>query len=170
MSWLALALALAAPPPDRAPVPVRVRCDDMTVENQSSIAHCEGHVVAVRRDVTLTCAHAVARYDGTGKVTDLVCRGNVHVVQLPSVDGGTPVPRIADGDVGHFVDATRTLELTGHARLTQGPDVLVGEPIVFFVDEDRVEARHARLRGLAEDALRSDSPAPAPAPAAKASP
>ncbi|MHB1843309.1 MAG: LptA/OstA family protein [Deltaproteobacteria bacterium] len=137
----------------QGPVPVRVRCDDMTVENQRSLARCEGHVVAVRRDVTLTCEHAVAHYDETGKVTELTCRGKVHVVQQPPSDAKTALPRIADGEVGHYVEAARTLELTGHAKLTQGADVLVGEPIVFFVDEDRVEARHAHLRGLAEDAV-----------------
>ena len=59
--------------------------------------------------------------------------------------------RVATGERGYYDDASRTVELTGHALLLQGDDRLTGEPIVFYVDEDRVVARHAKLRGHARD-------------------
>lgn len=145
--------AVAQPPPD---VPVQVHCDDMVVEDRRSIARCEGRVVAVRRDVTLRCDHAIAHYDSGGQITELTCRGHVHVVQKgpPARPGAEPAKdRVADGDKGVYDERARTLVLTGDARLQQGNDLLRGEPIVFFVDLDRVEARHAHLRGRARDAL-----------------
>lgn len=157
-SLLCLSLALAKAPsaPKRPDVPVKVRCDDMVVEDRRSLARCEGHVRAVRRDVTLTCDHAVAHYGTGGKVTLLTCLGHVHVVQQapPGRPGAlAPRDRIADGEKGVYDERARTLSLTGDARLVQGEDLLRGEPIVFHVDEDRVEARHASLRGQVQDAL-----------------
>jgi lipopolysaccharide transport protein LptA len=144
-----MASSLAAPggPPDaggqKAPNPaIRVTCDDMVVQNRSQQAHCTGHVRAVRQLMTITCDRAFAHYDDTGAVKDLTCLDHVKVVEKD---------RVATGDRGYYDDATRTVELTGHALLVQGEDRLTGEPIVFYVDEDRVVAKHAKLRGHAKD-------------------
>jgi lipopolysaccharide transport protein LptA len=149
----------------RPDVPVQVRCDDMVVENRQSVAHCEGHVVAVRQDVTVNCDHAVAHYDEAGRVTELTCLGRVHVVQRPKAagvaaaapDARPAAPKTADGDKGVYLEGARTLTLTGHATLQQGEDRLAGEPIVFYVDEDRVVAKGARLVGRVQDAAPKDS-------------
>jgi lipopolysaccharide transport protein LptA len=152
--------------PARPDVPVQVRCDDMVVENRQSLARCEGHVVAVRQNVTVTCDRAVAHYDEAGRVTDLTCNGHVHVVQKPLqvADGAAPkAPNTADGDKGVYLEGARTLTLTGHATLEQGEDRLHGEPIVFFVDEDRVVAKDARMAGRLQDAQKPSSAPKAPA-------
>jgi lipopolysaccharide transport protein LptA len=130
----------------------------MVVENRQSVAHCEGHVVAVRQNVTVNSDHAVAHYDDAGRVTELTCLGHVHVVQRPlaRAEGASsqPVaPKTADGDKGVYVEGARTLTLTGHATLQQGEDRLAGEPIVFYVDEDRVVAKDAHLKGRVQDAV-----------------
>jgi lipopolysaccharide transport protein LptA len=167
--------ALAATPAEKPPkaarpdIPVQVRCDDMVVENKQSLARCEGHVIAVRQDVTVTSDRAVAHYDEAGRVTELTCLGHVHVVQKAAVRsqnvapkaGATPAPvappKIADGDRGVYLEGARTLTLTGHATLVQGDDRLAGEPIIFYVDEDRVVAKGARLKGKVQDAVAKDS-------------
>ncbi|MHB8420196.1 MAG: LptA/OstA family protein [Myxococcales bacterium] len=152
---LALAAAAAAgPSPARKKdVPVRVRCDDMVVENREALARCEGHVVAVRQNVVVTSDRAVARYDEGGQITVLTCLGHVHVVQKLTPPGQPPSQRTADGDQAVYREAARTLVLTGHAVLQQPNDRLVGEPIVFYVDEDRVSARSAKLVGKPQDAM-----------------
>ena len=61
--------------------------------------------------------------------------------------------RRATGDRGVFVERKRTLELTGHAVLERGEDRLRGEPVTFYVDEDRVVAHQAGLRGKVDDLL-----------------
>ncbi len=149
LSALAVAMLLAASPatpdagaPKQPNAPIRVTCDDMVVQNRSQLARCQGHVKAIRLLMTITCDRALAHYDDTGAVKDLTCIDHVKVVEKD---------RVATGDHGYYDDAKRTVELTGHALLVQGEDRLTGEPIVFFVDEDRVVAKHAKLRGHAKD-------------------
>lgn len=162
--WASLAAVGAKPAAkaSRPDVPVQVRCDDMVIENRHSVAHCEGNVVAVRQNVTVNCDHAVAQYDEAARVTELTCLGRVHVVQRPAprAAGAPPgpiAPKTADGDKGVYLESDRTLTLTGHATLQQGEDRLIGEPIVFYVDEDRVKARAARLAGQVQDAIKKDA-------------
>jgi lipopolysaccharide export system protein LptA len=145
--WIATSLALANAPPDagrqKPPNPtIRVTCDDMMVQNRSQQARCVGHVKAVRQLMTISCDRALAHYDDTGAVKDLTCIDHVKVVEKD---------RVATGDHGYYDDASRTVVLTGHALLVQGDDRLTGEPIVFYVDEDRVVAKQAKLRGHAKD-------------------
>ena len=145
--WLASSLAAAGAAPDAGGPkppnpPIRVTCDDMVVQNRSQQARCVGHVKAVRQLMTISCDRALAHYDDTGAVKDLTCLDHVKVVEKD---------RVATGDRGYYDDASRTVELTGHALLLQGDDRLAGEPIVFYVDEDRVVAKHAKLRGHAKD-------------------
>ncbi len=171
----ATAASKPAPGLARPDVPVQVRCDDMVVENRQSVAHCEGHVVAVRQDVTVKCDHAVAHYDEAGRVTELTCLGRVHVLQRPGPKAtgaatAPPAPKTADGDKGVYLEGARTLTLTGHATLQQGEDRLAGEPIVFYVDEDRVVAKGARLVGRVQDAVPKDPHDPKQGPADKGKP
>ncbi|HUB09292.1 MAG TPA: LptA/OstA family protein [Myxococcales bacterium] len=147
--WLAAAAATAPP---RRDVPVQVRCDDMVVENREALARCEGHVTAVRQNVVVTSERAVARYDDGGRITELTCLGHVHVIQKLAPPGKAALQRTADGDRAVYREASRTLTLTGHAQLQQPNDRLVGEPIVFYLDEDRVTAKGAKLVGKPQDA------------------
>jgi lipopolysaccharide transport protein LptA len=126
----------------KANAPIRVTCDDMVVQNRNQAARCQGHVKAVRLLMTITCDRALAHYDDTGAVTDLTCIDHVKVVEKD---------RVATGDRGYYDEAKRTVEMTGHALLVQGDDRLTGEPIIFYVDDDRVVAKHAKLRGHARD-------------------
>ena len=137
---------------------VRITCDDMVVQNRVQIARCEGHVKATRLTMLLTCDRSLAHYDQEGHIVDLTCFDHVKVI-----DGD----RVATGDKGVYVEEQRTVELTGHAVVKQKEDVLQGEPIVLYVDEDRVVAKGARLLGTAAD-LPGKSDAGAAAP--KASP
>ncbi len=139
--------------PARKVAPVQIRCDDMVVQNREALARCEGHVVAVRQNVTVTSERAVARYDEGGQITQLTCLGHVHVVQKLAPPGQPPSQRTADGDRAVYREQDRTLTLTGHALLQQPNDRLAGEPIVFYLDEDRVTAKGARLLGKPEDAM-----------------
>jgi lipopolysaccharide transport protein LptA len=141
-AWLAAPNVAPDAGHQRSPPAIRVTCDDMTVQNRAQQARCVGHVKAVRQAMTISCDRALAHYDDTGAVKDLTCLDHVRVVEKD---------RIATGDRGYYDDAARTVELTGHAILVQGDDRLTGEPIVFYVDEDRVVAKHAKLRGHARD-------------------
>jgi len=145
-----LALLGAAPAGSRRPAhrptseeaPVKITCDDMVVQNRRQTARCQGHVHATRLLLTLTSDQGVAHYDKDGHIIDLVCTGNVRM---------TEKDRVATGDKAVYVEELRTIELTGHAVARQREDVLTGEPLVFYVDEDRVVAKGASLLGKSND-------------------
>lgn len=158
MTSLLLALALTAAqkkPPSYDQAPVHVSCDDMVVKNRDQNARCEGHVKATRLTLTLTCDHSLAHYDGDGRIVDLTCNGNVKIVDQQ---------RSAAGDKAVYVEADRVVTLTGHATVKKQDDVLTGEPILFYVDEDRVVAKGANLSGKTSDLPRSPPPPPAKKP------
>jgi lipopolysaccharide export system protein LptA len=90
----------------------------------------------------LTCDSAEAVYDEDGRLSEFICIGRVVALQRG---------RRATGDRGVYSEQKRTLEMTGHAVLERGEDRLRGEPVVFFVDEDRVVAHQAILRGKPND-------------------
>jgi lipopolysaccharide export system protein LptA len=92
--------------------------------------------------MTLTSNQGLAHYDKDGHIIDLTCTGNVKM---------TEKDRVATGDKAVYVEESRTVELTGHAVARQGDDVLRGEPLVFYVDEDRVVAKGASLLGKSMD-------------------
>jgi lipopolysaccharide export system protein LptA len=150
MAVLGLALLGAGPAgssrPGRRPTseeaPVKITCDDMVVQNRRQTARCQGHVHATRLLLTLTSDTGLAHYDKDGHIIDLVCTGNVRM---------TEKDRVATGDKAVYVEELRTIELTGHAVAKQRDDVLTGEPLVFYVDEDRVVAKGASLLGKSTD-------------------
>ena len=150
MAALGLALMGAVPAGSKQPAhrpsseeaPVKITCDDMVVQNRRQTARCQGHVHATRLQLTLTSDRGVAQYDKDGHIIDLVCTGNVRM---------TEKDRVATGDKAVYVEELRTIELTGHAVARQGEDVLTGEPLVFYVDEDRVVAKGASLLGKSAD-------------------
>ena len=128
---------------------MRITCDDMVVQNRRQTARCQGHVHATRLLMTLTSDQGVAHYDKDGHIVDLVCTGNVRM---------TDRDRVATGDKAVYVEAMRTVELTGHAVAKQGADVLTGEPLIFYVDEDRVVAKGASLLGKSSDLPQAHRP------------
>jgi lipopolysaccharide export system protein LptA len=150
MAALGLALLGAAPAgsgrhahrPTSEEAPVKITCDDMVVQNRRQTARCQGHVHATRLLLTLTSDQGLAHYDKDGHIIDLVCTGNVKM---------TEKDRVATGDKAVYVEEQRTIELTGHAVAKQRDDVLTGEPLVFYVDEDRVVAKGASLLGKPTD-------------------
>lgn len=153
LCWLLLVAPRGgAKAPTAAQAPVHVTCDDMVVQNKQQTARCEGHVRATRLALTLTCDRSLAHYDADGRIVDLTCLGNVKVVE---------VDRVATGDKGVYVEADRVITLTGHAVVRQRDDVLTGEPILFYVDDDRVVAKGANLRGKTGDLPSPEGSAPA---------
>jgi lipopolysaccharide export system protein LptA len=128
--------------PTAEEAPVKITCDDMVVQNRRQTARCQGHVHATRLFLTLTSDQGIAHYDKDGHIVDMVCTGNVRM---------TEKDRVATGDKAVYAEEKRTIELTGHAVARQGEDVLTGEPLVFYVDEDRVVAKGASLLGKSAD-------------------
>ena len=95
----------------------------------------EGDVTAVRDTVTLTCDRLEVTYEGE-RVRDAVATGNVRVVRGERVARGKTATLTADD--GRVV-------LEGDPRVEDGPNTMVGERIVLFLDDERLECARCRL-------------------------
>ncbi len=95
-----------------------------------------GAVTATRGDVTLTCDEADVRLDAARRVERVEARGHVIVTQGARVARASrAVLEAGDGRI----------TLTGDASLADGRNRMAGEPLVIFLDDDRVECDACRL-------------------------
>jgi lipopolysaccharide export system protein LptA len=110
----------------------------------------QGNVKVKQGDVTLTCDRLVVVYDekagaGTGagrakkiaknldnvgQIKSITASGNVKIVQNE---------RMAVAGKALYDNAKRTITLTEGPRLWQGADVLLGNTIIIYIDENRTD-------------------------------
>lgn len=91
-------------------------------------ARFTGAVNVRRGGVAMTCDTLDVRYADADRVDRVVANGNVHVTQGA---------RTADAASAELVGATGQITLSGGPRLAEGPNVLVGNRIVLWLDDER---------------------------------
>ena len=107
--------------------PIDITSD--TVEADQKRVTFKGNVVAKQEDVTLYANTLVVVYDpDTKKLKQIVATGNVKVVQLD---------RRATGQKATFDQDTNKVVLDGDAVVREGTNVIRGERITFYVEEER---------------------------------
>jgi lipopolysaccharide export system protein LptA len=109
----------------RAPIYI----DSDTLEaNQKEVIY-KGNVVAKQEDMTLYANTLIIIYDpDTKKLKEIVAIGNVKVVQLD---------RRATGQKVTFDQDKNKVVLDGDAVIREGANVIRGERITFYVEEER---------------------------------
>jgi lipopolysaccharide export system protein LptA len=150
---LAAAPAAAAPAAAKAPAgPVRVSADAAEYFNAEGLAVFTGSVVATQADATLTAERMEVRFTkpeggAAGAASPLggaqAGRRVASVTALKSVtfrqlDAEAGKERFATGEKGVYDADARTVTMTGSPRLWEEKNVVVGEEMVFFLDEKRV--------------------------------
>lgn len=150
---LIICLALAAPvfaakaPKPSGEQPIHVVSDRLEVDNKSQVATFIGKVKATQGDVVITSDRLMVYYDRDdkaakpkkgkkpaglmdqgGKVRKVVALGHVKVVQRDRVGVGQKATYWAGG---------RKILLEGRATVWRGKNVVSGEKITVFLDEDR---------------------------------
>jgi lipopolysaccharide export system protein LptA len=109
----------------RAPIDIT---SDMVEADQKRVTF-KGNVVAKQEDVTLYANMLVIIYDQeTKRLKEIVATGNVKVVQLD---------RRATGQKVTFDQDQNKVTLDGDAVVREGTNVIRGERITFYVDEER---------------------------------
>jgi lipopolysaccharide export system protein LptA len=93
-------------------------------------AHFESNVVVTRGDVTMRCNALDVRYAGADTIDTVVATGAVRVEK-----GG----RTAEAARAELVGKTGRITLTGDPRLAEGVNVLEGERIVLWLDDERAD-------------------------------
>jgi lipopolysaccharide export system protein LptA len=150
--------ARAAAAPDQAKkvaapqTPVRISSDAAEYFNKDGLVVFTGNVVVVQADSTLTAERievsfektapaAVQPADGPGapanaqRITTIVAQQKVSFRQ---VDPETKKERYATGDKGVYDVDQQTVTMSGNPRLWEGKNVIVGDEMVFYLEDKKV--------------------------------
>ncbi len=109
--------------------PIDITSDTVEADGKQNTATFKGNVVAKQEDVTLYAHTLLIIYDpDTKKLKEIVATGNVKVVQLD---------RRATGQKMTFDQDKNKVVLDGDAVVREGMNVIRGERITFYVEEER---------------------------------
>ncbi len=109
--------------------PIDITSDTVEADGKQNTATFKGNVVAKQEDVTLYANTLLIIYDpDTKKLKEIVATGNVKVVQLD---------RRATGQKVTFDQDKNKVVLDGDAVVREGTNVIRGERITFYVEEER---------------------------------
>jgi lipopolysaccharide transport protein LptA len=103
-----------------------------------------GNVVAIRRDLVLSCERLEVAWKGGSRVESAQATGGVRIER-----GGLR----ASGERAHLDVNSGRLELGGSPELSQGAQALKGRVIVLFLDDERVECQGCALHVQEEAVL-----------------
>ena len=109
--------------------PIDITSDTVEADQKTNRITFKGNVVAKQEDTTLYANTLTITYDpNTKKLKEIVAVGNVKVVQLD---------RRATGQKATFDQEKNKVVLDGEAVVREGTNVIRGERIIFYVDEER---------------------------------
>jgi len=109
--------------------PIDITSDNVEANQKQNTVTFKGNVVAKQEDTTLYASSLVIYYDpNTKKLKEIIATGNVKVVQ---------VDRRATGQKVTFQQDENKVVLDGEAVVREGENVIRGERIIFYVDEER---------------------------------
>jgi len=116
--------------------PIDITSDTVEQNNKQNIVIFKGNVVAKQEEVTVYTSVMTVYYDPeTKKVKEIVATGNVKVVQLE---------KRATSQKATFYQNENKIVLEGDAVLREGDNVVRGERVTYFANEDRSLVEGAR--------------------------
>lgn len=109
--------------------PIDINSDTVEANQKQNTVTFKGNVVAKQEDTTLYANTLTIYYDpNTKKLKEIMAVGNVKVVQLD---------RRATSQKATFHQDENKVVLDGEAVVREGENVIRGERIIFYVDEER---------------------------------
>lgn len=109
--------------------PIHITSDTVEANQKQNRVTFKGNVVAKQGDSTLYANTLVIYYDpNTQKLKEMVATGNVKLVHLN---------RRATGQRAMFYQDSNKVVLDGEAVVREGENVIRGERLIFYVDEER---------------------------------
>lgn len=118
---------------DEDGVPLAITSAKSSWDLKARSARFEDHVVLTRGDVTLTCSTLDVVYAGD-RIDHVVADGTVRVVR-----GG----RTAEATHAELAGKSGQITLTGHPKLSEGPNTLMGTTITLWLDDERATCEGA---------------------------
>jgi lipopolysaccharide export system protein LptA len=109
--------------------PIDITSDTVEADQKTNTITFKGNVIAKQEDTTLYANTLIITYDqNTKRLKEIVAFGNVKVVQLD---------RRATGQKATFDQDKNKVVLDGEAVIREGTNVIRGERVIFYVDEER---------------------------------
>jgi len=109
--------------------PIDIDSDSVEADQKKNMVIFKGNVIAKQEDVTVYTNVLTVYYDGeTKKIKEIVATGNVKIVQLE---------RRATSQKATFYQDENKIVLEGDAVVREGDNVIRGERVVHYVDEER---------------------------------
>lgn len=115
--------------------PLVVKGDRSSWDFKKRTMRFEGNVQATRAAVTMTCDAIEVSYEGE-RITTAMASGTVVVTQGE---------RIARGERATLTADDGRIVLQGSPSINDGPNTLVGDRIVLYLDDERLECQACRL-------------------------
>lgn len=108
--------------------PITITSNSMEGRKKENMVIFRDNVVAVQKDYTLYSKELHVYYGDGNEIKDMIATGNVKIVQLN---------KTATGEKAVYAKANRTLVLTGNPQVEQDCDIVKGNKITIFLDEDK---------------------------------
>ena len=109
--------------------PIDITSDTVEASQKENTVTFRGNVVAKQEDVNLYANTLVIYYDSETKaIKTVIASGNVKIVQLN---------RRATGQKVTFNQDVNRVVLEGEAVLREGDNVIRGDRVIYYVDEER---------------------------------
>jgi lipopolysaccharide export system protein LptA len=109
--------------------PIDITSDTVEANQKQNTVTFKGNVVAKQEDTTLYANTIVIYHDpSTKKLKEIIAIGNVKIVRLN---------RRATGQKATFFQDENKVVLEGEAVVREGENVVRGERVIYFIDEER---------------------------------
>ena len=109
--------------------PIDIASDTVEANQKENTVTFRGNVVAKQEDMTLYANTLIIHYDPESKKLKVITAlGNVKIVQLD---------RRATGQKAIFQQDENKVILDGEAVVREGENVILGERVIFYVNEER---------------------------------
>ena len=126
-SFLLPAVSLSADNPD-ANQPITITSNNMEARKKENLVIFRGDVVAQQKDYTLYSRELHVYYADGQEIKEMIATGDVRIVQAD---------KVATGEKAVYTKVNRAVVLTGNPQVEQDCDVVKGEKIIIYLDEDK---------------------------------
>ncbi len=111
--------------------PLRITSQQLEADNKNQVIIFTGNIVARQGDLVIHADAARVNYEKReegNEVREIEATGNVKIHQGD---------RVATGQRAQFLNREQKIILTGQPRVWQGKDMVSGDKITVFLEEDR---------------------------------
>lgn len=108
--------------------PITITSNSMEARKKANLVIFKGDVVAEQKDYTLYSKELYVYYAEGKEIKEMIATGDVRIVQLN---------KVATGEKAVYNRENRTVVLTGNPQVEQDCDIVKGERITIFLDEDK---------------------------------